>query len=533
MLDKIAYPDLVRPFHRNGSGLGDRYDLVVVGAGSAGLVAAMGGARMGARVALVERNLIGGDCLNVGCVPSKALVAAARKVHEIGAARAFGIGSAGVEVDFPSVMARMRDLRARFGGNDSTLRLISEGIDVVPGEAVFDSPRSMIVGTRRIEFTRAIIATGSAPYIPPIEGLDGVGYLTNETLFDLEEMPRSMAIIGGGPQGCELGQALARLGCEVTILQRSRRLLPREDAQASGLVRESLEADGVSVCLGVEISSVFCDGGNTVVRYSSEQGSRDLSVERVLVAAGRSPRIEGLGLDAAEVAFDDKGILVDRGLRSTSNARIFGAGDVCLSHKSAHSADMSARICLRNAFFPGTKTFDSVPVARCTYTDPEVARVGLTLDQALEQGMKVKEIKVPMDDMDRAVMTGNDRGFLKVVTTGSGRIVGATLVASRAGDIISELTLAMSGGIKLGELSWVMHPYPTEGAVFRRSADIFNGRRMTPLLRAFFQLWMVILSKFKDRAQREAERAAKAAAKATKAAKSNTAEDETGGQAEK
>nr|WP_321501675.1 mercuric reductase [uncultured Dethiosulfovibrio sp.] len=525
-MEKMTYPDSVRPFCLRGCKEGnDRYDLVVIGAGSAGLVAAVGGARMGAKVALIEKGLLGGDCLNSGCVPSKAIIASARRAHLLKTAKDMGISSGEIVVDFPAVMSRMKGIRSRLSANDSALRLLSEGVDIFPGNGVFDSPRSIKVGEKTIEFTRAIIATGSSPVLPSIPGLDGVEYLTNKNLFDLEELPESMAVVGGGPLGCEMAQAFARLGCSVTLLQRANRLLPKEDAQAAGLVRKSLESDGVKVLLGVQVTSVRVDGDETVLTYRDDDVDGDVSVKKVLLAAGRKPNLEGMGLEEANIAYDESGLKVEKGLRSVSNERVFGAGDACLSQRFTHSADMSARICLANAFLPFHKSFNSVPMAWCTYTSPEVARVGITVDQALEQGLKAKEIRVPLEEVDRAVLEGWDNGFLKVVIGRGGKILGATMVGEGAGNMISELTLAVSKGIKLGDLSWVVHPYPTESSVFRRAADILNSRRITPVVRIGMQLWMALVSKFKDKAQKEEDRAAKEAAKAERDAAKEALEE--------
>ncbi len=514
-MEKMTYPDSVRPFCLRGCKEGhDRYDLVVIGAGSAGLTAAVGGARMGARVALIERDLLGGDCLNSGCVPSKALIASARRAHQVRTADKMGLSCGELAVDFSAVMARMKEVRSRLSSNDSALRLLSEGVDIFPGDAVFESPRSIRVGGKSLEFTRAIIATGSSPAIPDIPGLSDVGYLTSKNLFELETMPGSMAVLGGGPMGCEMAQAFARLGCSVTLVQRSSRLLPKEDAQAAGIVRKSLESDGVKVLLGVQVVEVKKDGQGVKLICREGESNREVSVDKLLLAAGRVPNLEGMGLEEGNIAYDRSGLTVEKGLRSVSNERVFGAGDVCLDNRFTHSADMSARLCLANAFLPFHKSFSSFPMAWCTYTSPEVARVGLTLDQALEQGLKAKEIRVPLEEVDRAVLEGCDLGFLKVVVGRGGKILGATLVGEGAGKMVSELTLAMSKGIKLGALSWIVHPYPTESSVFRRAADILNSRKITPVVRIGMQLWMALVSKFKDKAQKEAERAAREAAKA-------------------
>lgn len=507
MRERIVYPEGLRPKEGNRSDGIDRYDLLVVGAGAAGLTAAVEGARMGARVALIESSLLGGERLHSGCVPSKTFVASGRRIQDVKDSFALGVSVGDVSVDFQSVRKRMSDLRSLLGGEDSALRLLSEGVDVFPGRAVFDSPRSVTVEGRELEFTRAIIATGSVPMIPPIPGLNEVDYLTDETVFDLEELPRSMVVLGGGAMGCELAQAFRRLGSSVTLIQDRRCLLPYGEPEASGMIRRALGADGVDLRLGVDVLSIEDDDGELVLKCSSGDGEFQVRGERLLLATGRVPRLEGLGLDEAGIEWRD-GIKVDRYLK-TENQRVFCAGDICLTPCSTHGAILSAKIALKNAFLPVKRTYDPSGMTHCVYTTPEVAYVGVTLDQALAEGKKVSEIKVNLKDMDRSRIDGATEGFLKVVVNRRGRILGATLVAPRAGDMISELALAMHEGIKLGDLSWVPHPYPTEAAVFRRAADIWRGRTMTPLKRSILQIWMVLLSKVKDRAQREELKAAK------------------------
>jgi pyruvate/2-oxoglutarate dehydrogenase complex dihydrolipoamide dehydrogenase (E3) component len=467
-----------------------RYHLVVIGAGTAGLVTAAGAAGLGAKVALIERNLMGGDCLNVGCVPSKSLLAAARAAAATRDARRFGVKvPPGTRVDFPEVMRRMRKLRAKISHHDSAERFRRLGVDVFFGQARFLDSRSVEVDGTRLDFKRAVIATGSRPAIPPISGLDEVGYLTNESLFSLTELPRRLGIIGGGPIGCEMAQAFARFGAEVTLVESSGGILPREDRDAAEIVQQALEGDGVRLLCGADQVAVR-SGSEIHLTVDSGERSHEQPVDRLLVSAGRRPNVEGLNLEAAGVAVDSGGVRVDDRLRTT-NRRIYAAGDVCSSLRFTHAADFMARIVIRNALFLGRRRVSSLLIPWCTYTSPEIAHVGLSTAQAAEQGSAVDCFVQPLREVDRAVLDGDEAGFVKVlVRKGTDKIVGATIVAPHAGDLIGELTLAMTHGLGLKAIADTIHPYPTQAEAIRKLGDQFNRSRLTPLVKTLFQQWL-------------------------------------------
>jgi pyruvate/2-oxoglutarate dehydrogenase complex dihydrolipoamide dehydrogenase (E3) component len=452
-----------------------RYDLLVVGGGTAGLVSAMGAAGLGARVALVERNLLGGDCLNTGCVPSKALLRSARAAADARRAPEFGVRTGQVEVDFASVMRRMRERRADISPHDSAERLRAAGVDVHFGEARFIGPRSVEVGGRALSFRRAVIATGSRPSVPPIPGLAEVPFLTSETLFDLTDQPRQLAIVGAGPIGCEMAQAFARLGTSVTLIDQAARILPQEDADAAAIVARRLTGDGVRILLGAEILGAS-GGGLDVI------GAGLQPCDGLLIAAGRLPNIEALDLAAAGVASTSDGVVVDDGLRTT-NRRIFAAGDVCSAFKFTHAADALARIVIRNALFFGRARASALVIPWCTYTDPEVARVG---------GYGGETITIPLADVDRATVDEERDGFVRVHHD-RGRLLGCTVVASRAGEMIGVATHALTHGARLGDLGATIHPYPTLNNAFRAAGDAYGRTRLTPgvrgLLRRYFRLF--------------------------------------------
>jgi pyruvate/2-oxoglutarate dehydrogenase complex dihydrolipoamide dehydrogenase (E3) component len=482
----------VRPAEYRNPDPAPCYDLVVLGAGTAGLVTAAGAAGLGAKVALVERDLMGGDCLNVGCVPSKAVIRPSRAVAEL--ARAAGVGlrpEMSAAADFAAVMTRMRRVRAELSRNDSAERFRGLGVDVFFGEGRFAATERIEVDGRSLRFRRAVVATGSRPEIPTIAGLPETGYLTNETVFSLSEQPRRLAVIGAGPIGCELAQAFRRLGSEVVVLDVLPRILGREDRDAVALLTRVLERDGVRLALGAEIRRVERGDGGKTLRFTIGGSQNAVTVDEILVGAGRAPNVEGIGLEAARVEFDRKrGVLVDDRLRTT-NPRIFAAGDVCLETKFTHTADFAARIAIQNALFLGRKRFSKLTIPWCTYTQPEVAHVGLHEEDAATRGIAVDTFLRSFAHVDRAVIDGDEEGFVKIhVRRGGDRILGATIVADNAGDLVSEITLAMTAGVGLGKLARVIHPYPTRAEAIRQLGDAYNRTRLTPFVKLLFTTWL-------------------------------------------
>lgn len=473
-----------------------RYNLVVIGAGTAGLVTAAGAAGLGAKVALIERGLMGGDCLNVGCVPSKALIRCARAAYDVHRAAEFGVRAAEPEADFPAIMERMRRLRAEMARHDSAGRFAGLGVDVFLGDASFVREGVVTVAGQELNYARAVIATGARAGVPRIPGLEAAGFLTNETVFSLTERPRRLAVIGGGPIGCELAQTFARLGSEVTIIQSADRILPRDDADAAEIVRNSLERNNVRILVNAHARAVEVVGDEQ--RITVELGKRDdasapaappptVTCDRILVAAGRTPNVQGLNLEAVGVQFSDReGVHVSDRLR-TSNSRIYAAGDICSQYKFTHMADATARIVIQNALFFGRSRASSLVVPWATYTDPEVAHVGQTLADLEDSGTAFETIRIDLSRVDRAILDGDTHGFLKVHhRRGRDKILGATLVSEHAGEMIAHLSLAMARGLGLRALAKTIHPYPTVAEAIKKAGDAYNRTRLTPFVQRLF-----------------------------------------------
>jgi pyruvate/2-oxoglutarate dehydrogenase complex dihydrolipoamide dehydrogenase (E3) component len=487
LLSNVHPPDWVNPEPAS------RYHLVVIGAGTAGLITASIAAGLGAKVALVERHLMGGDCLNVGCVPSKSLIASSRVLGDVRNAGRLGVDvPEGSRADFGTVMARMREIRARISRHDSARRYSADiGADVFLGEARFTGPRTVEVDGTVLRFRRAVIATGARAAAPPIPGLSDTRYLTNETVFELTEQPRRLAVIGAGPIGCEMAQVFRRLGTDVTLFDAAEHILVREDADAAGIVQEGFRRDGVRLVLGAKIDRVEGSGETKSLHFrAGDDVPQKLEVDEVLVGVGRAPNVEGLGLDRVGVEYDPRaGVRVDDFLRTT-NRRIYAAGDVCLAHKFTHTADATARLVVQNALFFGRKRLSSLVIPWCTYTDPEVAHVGLSEHEAAEKGIAIDTYKVSMADVDRALADGEEEGFVKIhARKGSDRILGATIVARHSGDLISQLSLAMASGIGLSKINDVIYPYPTQAESIKRTAGAYVRTRLTPTVKRVFDLW--------------------------------------------
>jgi pyruvate/2-oxoglutarate dehydrogenase complex dihydrolipoamide dehydrogenase (E3) component len=486
------WPENVHPSGWRNPQPAERYSLVVVGAGTAGLVAAHAAAALGAKVALIERDLFGGDCLNVGCVPSKAIIRTSRLYAEMRNAEQYGGQSpADIRVEFPAVMQRMRGIRARISRVDSVRRLTTAGVDVFFGQASFTGPDALAVDGASLRFKKAMIATGARPDTPSIPGLVEAGYLTNENVFDLTELPRRLLVIGGGPLGCELAQAFCRFGAQTIIVQSWPLFLPKEERDAAQLLSEAFARDGIEVRLNTKVVSVRVEGGQKLVDLVSDDYQSTVAVDAILTGTGRVPNVDGLNLEAAGVDYDNTlGIRVDDFLQ-TSNRRIYGAGDACLEDKFTHTADASARIAVQNALFLGRQRLSALTIPWCTYTDPEIAHVGLYVRQARERDIPVKTFTIPMHDVDRAIADGEEAGFVKIhVKERTDRILGATIVARHAGEMINELTLAIVAGIGLRTLARVIHAYPTQAEAIKKAADAYNRTRLTPAIQSLLRRWL-------------------------------------------
>jgi pyruvate/2-oxoglutarate dehydrogenase complex dihydrolipoamide dehydrogenase (E3) component len=464
---------LVFPANHRNPQTDHRYHLLVVGAGPAGLICALAAAGLGARVALIERNAMGGDCLNVGCVPSKTLLEASRRCP----------GADG----FDDAFATMRAVRAAIAVHDSVERYTDAGVDVFLGEAAFVGRDTVQVGDRHLRARRIVIATGARPALPPIPGLAEAAPLSNETVFDLRERPGRLAIIGAGPIGCELAQALVRLGVRVTLLDAATRPLPAESPAASDAIAAALAADGVDLRMGASIREVRRIGPETRI----ELDGSSIDVDRVLAATGRRANVERLGLDRAGVGLSANGLIaVDERLRTT-NRRIFAAGDVCSETMFTHSADAQARVAVQNALFAPTASTARLVIPHCTYTSPEVAQIGLHRGNLGAAAARCTIHAVALNELDRGRAAGDTGGIAEIVIDARrGRILGATIVAEHAGDLIVPVCVAMSNGLSIAELGRTVIPYPTRSEYIRRIADASNRARLTPLLRRLLHAWL-------------------------------------------
>ena len=483
LVNNVHPPDWVNPDPAS------RYNMVVIGAGTAGLVTAAGTAGLGGRVAIIERNLMGGDCLNVGCVPSKALIRAARAAADVRDAGKFGVKvPGGVTVDFAAVMERMRSLRAGISEHDSAQRFTDLGVDVFIGDARFTGPNEIEVAGKKLVFSKACIATGARAVTLPIPGLKEAAALTNESVFSLTELPRRLAVIGAGPIGVELTQSFARFGSKVTLLEQARQILGREDREAAKIVEQSLIRDGVEIECCAKIVAVRREGEVRVLSLERDGQTVEREFDQVLVGVGRQPNVETLNLDAAGVAFDlRKGVQVNDRLQTT-NSNVFAAGDVCSPYKFTHTADSMARIVIQNALFFGRSGTSALNIPWCTYSDPEIAHVGIYEHEAAEKGVELDTFRIEMDQVDRAILEGETEGFLKVhVKKGTDQILGATMVSRHAGESISEITLAMNAGAGLATIAKTIHPYPTQTEAIKKAADAYSRTRLTPTVKTIFE----------------------------------------------
>jgi pyruvate/2-oxoglutarate dehydrogenase complex dihydrolipoamide dehydrogenase (E3) component len=489
-LEYLRPPDWTNP---TPSG---RYHLVVIGAGAAGIAAATTAAASGAKVALIERNLLGGTCLNVGCVPSKAIIRSSRAFAEMRTAARYGArhpdgGACDVDVDFVAVMDRMRRLRTWVSRGFDVQQLTAAGIDVFFGDAKFANSKSVKVRGATLRFKKALIATGSRADVPLIPGLNRAGYLTNETVFDLTALPKRLLVIGGGPLGCELAQAFCRFGAKTIIVQDLPLFLPKEERDAAQLLADAFTHDGLEVRLNTTVTHVRIKADAMIADLISADYKSRVTVDAVLTGVGRLPNVEDMNLEAAGVDFDPTaGVRVDDFLRTT-NHRIYAAGDVCLEHKYTHVAEATARMAVDNALFLGRQRLSALTVPWCTFTDPEIAHVGLSVREAAEKGIPVKTFTVMLHEMSRAVVDGEDVGFVKIhVRDGTDRILGATIVARHAGEMISEITTAIVAGVGMRALSRIIHASPVQAGAIKAAADAFCNAQVTPPIKARLRRWL-------------------------------------------
>lgn len=469
-----------------------QYNLVVIGGGTAGLISAAGAAGLGAKVALIERHLMGGDCLNVGCVPSKGVIRASRALYDARKGAEFGVcGGEGIGFEFGIAMDRVRRLRADISRHDSARRFRDElGVDVFIGQGSFVAPDCVEVAGKKLPFKKAALCTGARAAAPPIPGLAEAGYLTNESVFSLTELPQRLAVIGAGPVGCELAQSFARFGSRVTLIELGPRLLGREDGEAAEILHNAFVREGVELQLGVKIFRVEKSGSEKILRLERNGQAVEVVVDEILVGVGRAPNIEGLGLEKAGISYDKSGVKVSD-LLQTSNSNVYAAGDICSSYKFTHTADAMARILIANALFMGRQKTSSLTVPWCTYTDPEIAHVGMYEQDARGKGLEVTTLTVQLSDIDRAVLDGETEGFARVhLQKGTDKILGATIVARHAGEMINEFSLAITSGLGISAIGKTIHPYPTQAEVIKQLADMYNRTRLTPWVKNMLGRWL-------------------------------------------
>ena len=493
LVSNVRPPDWVNP---DPTGT---YNIVVIGAGTAGLVTAVIAAAVGAKVALIEKHLMGGDCLNVGCVPSKGVIRAARAWADVRRANEFGVHIPPVvKYDFGAAMARMRKLRARISHTDSVHRYTKLGVDVFIGDSRFSGPDTVVVegaaGNRTLRFAKAAICTGARASAPSTPGLQEAGYLTNETVFTLTELPPRLGVIGAGPIGCELAQAFARFGSQVYLIEAMHGILLNEDRDAAEIVHQSMLRDGIKLlCCGKDLRVKKTDSGKRLTVDSHGQ-QYDIAVDEILVGVGRTPNTEGLSLETVGVEYDKTGVRVNDRLQTT-NPRIYAAGDICSRYKFTHAADAMAQILIQNALFPhpfglAYASAGALIMPWCTFTEPEIAHVGMYEADAKAKGIEVDTFTFKLDEVDRAILDGEDQGFARVhVKKGTDQILGATIVAHHAGDMINEFSVLMKAGLGLKTITGTIHPYPTQAEVVKKVANAWRKTTFTPRAKQILSKW--------------------------------------------
>jgi pyruvate/2-oxoglutarate dehydrogenase complex dihydrolipoamide dehydrogenase (E3) component len=469
-----------------------RPDICIIGGGSGGLSVAAAAAAFGVPVVLVEKGKMGGDCLNTGCVPSKSLIAAAKRARMIAGAAPFGVSARDMAIDFRRVHDHVHEVIAAIAPNDSKERFTSLGVRVIEGVARFKDATTVIVGDGiEIAARRFVIATGSSPVIPPITGLDATAHFTSETIFDLAVRPEHLIVLGAGPIGLELAQAFRRLGSGVTVLEAAA-LLASEEAECAAIVLNQLTREGIAVRAGAAVTRVTQAEAKMCVVFNSGNGEETIEGSHLLIATGRRPNVEALGLDEAGIAFGDKGIVVDRELR-TSNKRVYAIGDVAGGPQFTHAANYHAGLVIRNVLFRLPVRVDAAAIPRVTFTDPELAHVGFTETEARRRGHVIRVLRWPYGENDRAQAEGETRGHIKVVTSKHGRILGATIVGASAGELISTWGLAIQQKLNIRSLAGMVMPYPTLSEIGKRAALTYFTpgltspwvRRIISLLRRF------------------------------------------------
>jgi pyruvate/2-oxoglutarate dehydrogenase complex dihydrolipoamide dehydrogenase (E3) component len=459
-------------------------DICVIGGGSGGLSVAAAAAAFGVPTVLIEKHKMGGDCLNTGCVPSKALLAAAKRAELMQSARSFGVTAQGVNVDFAKVHDHVHGVIAAIAPTDSVERFAGLGVRVIQGHATFKDRRTVVVGDQyEIRARRFVIATGSTPAVPPIAGLDQGPYLSNESIFDLSERPKQLIVIGAGPIGLEMAQAFRRLGSEVTVLEAAQPLA-KDDPECAAIVLDRLEREGVVIRGGVKVVGVTHAGGSVSVTIEGSGGEEIVAGTHLLVATGRKPTVDGLGLDAAGIRYDRSGILVNKKLK-TANKRVYAIGDAAAGQlQFTHAANYHAGLVIRNALFrlPVRVKNDVIPWV--TYTEPELAQSGLSEAEARKRGIKIRILRWPYHDNDRAQAERETHGHIKVITKKNGKIIGTTIVGAQAGELIATWTLAIAQGLNIRAFTGLVLPYPTLSEIGRRaSIDYFTPSLTSPWVR--------------------------------------------------
>ena len=467
------------------------YDMISIGAGTAGLVSSGGAAMLGARSALIERHMMGGDCLVTGCVPSKTLIMSAHVAHSARKANEFGVNVGDVTVDFAAVMERLRRVRADMAHHDGAERLKDMGVDVLFGNAKFTSPNTIDLDGTTVKFRRAVIGAGGRPMVPDIPGLRD-NCLTSETFFSLTELPQDFMVIGGGPIGCELAHAMRRLGSNVTILQRGQKIMDKDDPEAGEIMLDVFKEEGIDVRFGSELQKVEKRDGRLHCTIKHGDHEHELVVDQIMVATGRIPNLESLDLEAAGVEYHKRGIKVDKHHR-TSNKRIFAAGDICSPFQFTHAAYAQAEYATINALMPWPYRMNAKDrvMSWVTYTDPEVAHAGIPYSEIEKQKADLDTYELPMKDNDRAQTESEHRGFCRIhCKKGSDKIVAATIVGINAGEMIAELSLAITNGMGLKHVQKSVHAYPTRVEIIRNVAQEWQFTTLTPFMKSMFGKWL-------------------------------------------